>query len=108
MFVGTNRIRVKRGSGHQLEERFAQQGGVEDQPGFIGFEMWKLDDDGDFEEYLIVSHWKSKDAQAAWIRSDGFRHAHAGPRADFIMGHARFQGYQVRLASKPGQSKVAV
>ena len=108
MFVGTNRIRVQKGAGHRLEERFAQQGGVEEQPGFIRFQMWKLDADEDYEEYLIVTHWESKEAQRAWIRSDGFRQAHSGPRADFIIGHARFEGYDVRLASEPRQTKAPV
>ncbi len=105
MFVGTNRIRVEKGAGGKLEERFARQGGVEDEPGFIGFQMWKLDADGDFEEYLIVTHWESKEAQKAWVRGDGFRQAHSGPRADYIIGHARFNGYDVRLASEPHGAK---
>ena len=109
MFVGTNMIRVQKGAGHKLEERFAQQGGVQEQPGFVRFQMWRLDsNEEDFEEYLIVTHWESKEAQREWIRSDGFRQAHSGPRADFIIGHARFKGYDVRLASEPPQAKVSV
>ena len=109
MYVGTNMIRVQKGTGHKLEERFAQQGGVEEQPGFIRFQMWKSDDDGeDFEEYLIVTHWESKEAQHTWIRSEGFGQAHSGPRADFIIGHARFKGYDVCLNSEPRQAKVPI
>ena len=107
MYVGTNRIRVQKGKGHKLEERFAQQGGVENHPGFIRFQMWKLDgDDDDSEEYLIVTHWESREAQRAWVQSEGFRQAHSGPRADFIIGHARFKGYDVRLAAESGQARV--
>ena len=109
MYVGTNRIQVQKGTGHKLEERFAQQGGVDEQPGFIRFQMWKLDDDSeDFEEYLIVTQWESKEHQRAWIRSEGFRQAHSGPRADFIIGHARFRGYDVRLASETQQARVQI
>ena len=108
MFVGTNRIRVQSGTGHELEERFAQQAGVEGQPGFVSFQMWKLDADEDYEEYLIVTHWESKDAQRAWVRSDAFKEAHSGQRADFIMGHARFRGYDVRLASEPQRARAVV
>ena len=108
MFVGTNMIRVEKGTGHKLEERFAQQGGVEERPGFIRFQMWKLEADEDFEEYLIVTHWESMEAQQTWVQSEGFRQAHSGPRADFILGHARFKGYDVRLASEPQQVKAPV
>lgn len=94
---------------HQLEERFSQQRGAEDHPGFIRFQMWKLDDDAeDFEEYLIVTQWESREHQRAWIRSEGFRQAHSGPRADFIIGHARFRGYDIRLASESRESKVPI
>ena len=106
MFVGTNRIRVGTGSGHKLEERFAAQGGVERQPGFIRFQMWKLDADEEYEEYLIVTEWESKEHQLSWIRGEGFRQAHSGPRAEYIVGHARFRGYNVRLASEPKQAKL--
>lgn len=51
MYVGTNRLQVQKGTGHKLEERFAKQGGVERQPGFVSFQMWKLDVDEEHEEY---------------------------------------------------------
>ena len=108
MFVGTNRIKVTKGSGYELEERFSRQGGVEKQPGFVRFQMWKLDVDAEHEEYLIVTHWESKEAQRAWVRSDAFRQAHSGPRADFVIGHARFRGYDVRLSSEPQSPKSVV
>ena len=68
-----------------------------------------LDDGGeDFEEYLIVTQWESREHQRAWIRSEGFRQAHSGPRADFILGHARFRGYDVQLASETRQTKTPI
>ena len=79
MFVGTNRIRVKTGAGQELERRFQERGGIERQPGFLEFEMWRLEGDEDYEEYLIVTHWESRDAQKAWVRSDAFKQAHSGP-----------------------------
>ena len=105
MYVGTNRIRVQKGTGHELEARFAKQRGVEKQPGFISFQMWKLDADEEHEEYLIVTHWESREAQREWIQSDAFRRAHSGPRVEFIIGHGRFRGYDVRLASESQQTK---
>ncbi len=41
MFVSTNRIRTKKGLGDRLEERFAELRGIDDQPDFLGFELWK-------------------------------------------------------------------
>ena len=105
MYVGTNRLQVHKGTGHKLEERFARQDGVERQPGFVSFQMWKLDSDEEHEEYLIVTHWESKEAQREWIQSDAFRRAHSGARADFIIGHGLFRGYDVRLVSEPQQTK---
>ena len=105
VFVGTNRIRVQKGTGHELEERFAKRGGVEREAGFVRFQMWKLDADDEYEEYLIVTHWESKEHQRAWVRGEGFREAHSGPRAEFILGHARFRGYNVQLASEPQEAK---
>ena len=50
MFVGTNRIRVKKGAGGLLEERFVERRGVERQPGFLGFAMWRSKAYDDAEE----------------------------------------------------------
>ena len=55
MFVSTNRLRTERGHGHKLEERFGKRGGVEKQAGFRGFELWKKETEGDYDEYLVVT-----------------------------------------------------
>ena len=101
MFVATNRITIKRGNGEDLESRFGAQGGVEGQAGFLGFEMWKLDKDEDTEEYLIVTHWESKEANMAWIHSDSFKQAHAGPHPDYLTGPGEFKTYEIRLTRTP-------
>lgn len=98
MYIATNRIRVRVNSGVDLERRFEERKGIEEQPGFLSFELWKLDDPeaGEFEEYLVVSHWESKSAFQAWTVSDAFKEAHSGPRAEYILGHPVFTGYDVR------------
>ena len=101
MFVATNRLRTKKGQGQDLEERFGRRGGVENQSGFLGFELWKMDTQTDHEEYLVVTHWESKEAHHQWTTSEDFRAAHSGPRADFLVGHPEFGGYEVRLVSHP-------
>ncbi len=108
MYVGTNRIRVEKGTGPELEKRFSQQGGIEHEDGFVSFQMWRLDADEDHDEYLIVTQWESKDAQNAWIQSEAFKRAHSGPPVDFIVGHPESHGYDVRLASESRRRKTSV
>ena len=101
MFVATNRIKIARGNGADLEERFGPRGGVEQQPGFGGFELWRLDHEGEHEEYLVVTHWESEDAFKQWIGSESFREAHANMRLDYIIGAGESASYDVRLSSVP-------
>lgn len=104
MFIATNCLRVKTGYGPELEKQFQRHGGVEQQPGFLRFELWRLTREGDHEEYLVVTHWESKEAHHGWTRSEAFRQAHAGPRPDFLLG-GEFSTYEVRLSSSPRQAK---
>ena len=98
MFVATNRIKVKKGFGNQLEELFRGRGEVAKEPGFVDFELWFQDGGDDHEEYLVVSHWESEKHHNEWTRSDSFRAAHSGPPTDYIMGRGEFISYEVRLA----------
>lgn len=108
MFVATNRLRTVKGRGHELEERFGRRAGVEKQPGFLGFELWKKETHADHDEYLVVTHWDSKEAHHMWTRSEAFKEAHSGPRADFIVGHPEFSAYDVRLMSDSTGAKERV
>ncbi len=53
----------------------------------------------------MVSHWESEEAHQEWTRSEAFRQAHAGVRADFIAGPPEFKKYDVRIASDPDGPK---
>ena len=97
MYVATNGITISKGNGADLEERFRQQGGVKQQPGFLGFELWQLRGNGETEEFLVVTHWESEAAQAEWTRSEAFRQAHAGPHPDYILG-GQFKTYDVKFS----------
>ena len=101
MFVATNRLRIAKSSGSELEERFRLGRGVEREPGFLGFELWKLEREAEHEEYLVVTHWESKETHAQWLQSEAFRRAHSGARADFILGPGEVSNYEVRLFSSP-------
>ena len=100
MFVSTNRIRISKDHSDELEERFKPRGGVEQNPGFVDFELWKLNKDADHEEYLVVTHWESEDAFKAWTQSDSFRQAHSGPPLEGLMGHGEFNGYDVLFSTR--------
>ena len=107
MFVATNRLRVKKDHGGELEQRFGQPGEVGNQPGFMSFELWKLDADEDFEEYLVVTHWDSEEAHNAWTRSEAFKQAHSGPRMDSILGHPESKQYDIRLCADVTEEKAS-
>ena len=62
MFIATNRIKVKTGYGDTLEQMFKARGAVQDHPGFISFELWKMNNTPDHEEFLVVTHWETERA----------------------------------------------
>ena len=103
MYVATNRIKVRKPHGPDLEGLFEHRGGLEQQDGFLSFELWKSGSEADHEEYLVVSHWETKEAHDLWTRSEAFRRAHTGMGADFIMGRGEFAEYDVRAASRAGE-----
>ena len=100
MFVSTNRIRISKDHSDELEERFKPRGGVEQNPGCVDFELWKLNKDADHEEYLVVTHGESEDAFKAWTRSDSFKEAHSRTPLEGIVGHGEINLYNVRLATR--------
>ena len=104
MFVATNCIKIQPGHGEELEELFRRQGAVEHQPGFLGFELWRQNSEADHEEYLVVTHWDSKENNDQWTSSASFRKAHSGEHPSFIIG-GESHTYDVRISSSPEGSK---
>ena len=105
MFVSTNCIKMRSGHGAELEELIRRQGAVEHQPGFQVFELWKQNGDADQEEYLVVTHWDSKDSNEQWAQSETFRQAHSGEHPAFIIG-GESHTYDFRMSSRPKGSKI--
>lgn len=103
MYVSTNRLQVSKGHGTALEERFKPRGGVEQRPGYVDFELWKVSKDGDIDEYLVVTRWESEEAFTAWTQSDSFRQAHSGPPLEGLMGHGEFNGYDVLFSANDSE-----
>ncbi len=101
MYVATNGITISQGNGADLEERFRRQGGVKQQPGFLGFELWQQRGDGDTEEFLVVTHWESEETHGEWVRSEAFRQAHSGPHPDYILGPGQLRSYDVVISYDP-------
>ena len=101
MYVATNGFKVRKPHGPDLEELFKERGGLEKVPGFLRFELWRSQGQAEHEEFLVVSHWESADAHEQWTKSEAFRKAHSGMRADFIMGPGQFSSYEVSVSSQP-------
>ncbi len=103
MFIAINNLRAKPNRGDDLEARFAEPRGLDEQPGFIGFELlkrtWAPGDDDDSGEmhYLVVTRWRSMKDFIGWTKSDAFKQAHAGGRPDFLAGGGHPAGYEVAL-----------
>ena len=98
MYVAINTISMKKGYGGELEERFSHGGAVAQEPGFRWFQLWKLDGDGDAEEYLVVTQWNSQEAHAQWTQSESFKRTHSGPPLEGLLGRPESRGYDVRHA----------
>lgn len=106
MFIAINNLRAKADRGDELEARFAEPRGLDEQPGFIGFELLKRtwspgEDDASGEiHYMVVTRWQSMKDFLGWTKSDAFKEAHAGGRPDFLAGGGHPAGYDVALQRK--------
>jgi heme-degrading monooxygenase HmoA len=99
MFVVANRIPVAEGHEDAFEDRFADRAGlVEDQPGFVRFELLRP---ADADRYVVVTHWESEDDFEAWTDSEAFREAHSreSPEGMFT-GHPDLETHEVVSATE--------
>lgn len=79
--VKINAIAVEPGRGEELEKRFASGGGgVEDMPGFEGFELLRPVD-GE-TRYFVYTRWESEEAFQGWVNSDAFKVSHKHARKE--------------------------
>ena len=75
--IKINAITVPEGAGEELARRFAARAGaVDDQPGFLGFELLEPTDGRN--QWLVVTRWADEASFEAWVRSPAFAHGHAG------------------------------
>jgi heme-degrading monooxygenase HmoA len=79
--IKINAITVPEGSGDELAQRFAARAGaVDQQPGFLGFELLQPTDGR--TTWLVVTRWADEASFDAWVNSPAFAHGHRGPAAD--------------------------
>ena len=75
--VKINAITVPEGSGDELGKRFAARAGaVDNQDGFLGFELFKPTDGRNV--WLVVTRWRDEESFQAWVNSPAFGHGHQG------------------------------
>ncbi|MFF2484013.1 antibiotic biosynthesis monooxygenase [Paenibacillus sp. NPDC058071] len=77
MIMVTNTIRVKKGHGESVAERFTGSKGVAESPGFVRMEVLFTEGLEDHDELKVCTTWATKAAFEAWVNSDSFRQAHA-------------------------------
>lgn len=85
MIVVANRFRIEEAYADEFVERFENSmGGVEDQPGFVQFELLTPADE-DTDTYVALTHWESREDFERWTDSEAFENAHSGgpPREAF-------------------------
>lgn len=93
-FVIVSDLAVDEVGADELERAFRERlGEVDAWPGFLDLEVWR--DERDPERFVMVSWWTSKDAYAAYMRSDDHQRSHAriptDPAAPRATGIGRFR-----------------
>ena len=73
--IKINAITVASDSGDELAKRFAARAGaVDDQPGFVGFELLQPTDGRN--QWLVVTRWRDEASFDAWVSSPAFGAGH--------------------------------
>ncbi|WP_110112456.1 antibiotic biosynthesis monooxygenase [Bacillus sp. CGMCC 1.16541] len=89
MFVQLKTILVTEGHAEEMVERFAAEGIIEQQPGFLDLSVLKKKQRKGNEEVLIMIRWESEEAWKAWETSDvhlaGHRANRGKPSPSFIL-----------------------
>jgi heme-degrading monooxygenase HmoA len=104
--IKINAITVPADSGDELAKRFAARAGaVDDQPGFLGFELLKPTDER--TQWLVVTRWADQASFDAWVSSPAFGHGHAGadrpaPHGGPVSVSSELWNYEVAGGSNPG------
>ncbi|MGG3800704.1 antibiotic biosynthesis monooxygenase family protein [Metabacillus fastidiosus] len=89
MFIQLKTITVTEGNAEKMVERFAGEGIIEEQPGFIDLSVLKKKQRKGNEEVVVMLRWKSEDDWKAWETSEvhlaGHRANRGKPSPSFII-----------------------
>lgn len=77
MIVVTNTIKVKKGHGETVAQRFQSSKGIEQSPGFVRMEVLFTENLEEHDELKVSTTWTDKASFEGWVNSDSFRQAHA-------------------------------
>jgi len=100
--VRINAITVPPEGGDELLERFKNRlGSVDDQPGFLGFELLRPTSEAE-ERWFVVTHWDTAEDFEAWMKSTYFKDGHAKSERRPVGTAADLFEFDVVLSSKPG------
>ncbi|MCM3631421.1 antibiotic biosynthesis monooxygenase [Paenibacillus glycanilyticus] len=77
MIVVTNTIKVKKGHGEEVAERFQKTKGIEHTAGFVRMEVMLTESLVEYDELKVCTTWENKASFEGWVNSDSFRQAHA-------------------------------
>ncbi|GLX71055.1 antibiotic biosynthesis monooxygenase [Paenibacillus glycanilyticus] len=77
MIVVTNTIKVRKGHGEEVAERFQKTKGIEQTIGFVRMEVMLTEGLTDYDELKVSTTWEDKASFEGWVNSDSFRQAHA-------------------------------
>ena len=100
MFIAMNRFRVRIGKEQEFEKVWRErETHLDTVPGFREFHLLRGPTDEECTVYLSHSVWDSRDSFEGWTRSEAFRKAHAQARSPegTLLGHPRFEGFEVVL-----------
>ena len=98
VYIAMNRFRVTRGREAEFEEIWRRRDSyLDDVEGIEEFRLLRGETGKD--ETLFVSHsvWVSREAFTAWTESEAFTKSHRQARTPegVLLGHPRFEGYEV-------------
>lgn len=84
MFVVTNTIRVQKGHGEHLKERFKSPKHVHTFPGFVRmlFLQTITEPKSEEESYVVMTLWEDEGSFRQWTESSEFQRAHEKRLAD--------------------------
>ncbi|MRX73235.1 antibiotic biosynthesis monooxygenase [Bacillus lacus] len=109
MFIQLKTITVLEGHAERMTERFAGEGIIEQQLGFVDLHVMKKKQRRGDEEVVVMIRWESEEAWKAWETSDvhlaGHKARRGVPQPEFIldskqdtyhvMGSKTFKGSEI-------------